>query len=61
MNKNKIARIFMFVFGVILVSAGLIVVIATDNLAETLKQHLVFFLSGGILIFLGLTWKKDKK
>ncbi len=60
-KKAKISRVFMLIFGIILLIAGIIVVVASTNLTETLKEHFAFFLSGGILVYLGLTWKKDKE
>lgn len=60
-KKNKTARVFMFIAGVILFLSGIIVLIAEKNsLKDALIDNFAFFLTGGILMFLGLTWKKNK-
>ena len=60
-KKNKTARVFMFIAGVILFLSGIIVLLAgKDSLKDTLINNFAFFLTGGILIYLGLTWNKKK-
>ena len=60
-TKNKIARIFMFTAGVILFLSGIIILIAEkDAFKDALINNFAFFLTGGILIYLGLTWGKNK-
>ncbi len=61
-TNGKAARIFMFIVGVILIIAGLyILFVGRKIFFDTLVQNLPFFLSGGILIYLGLTYKKMNK
>ncbi len=61
-KRNRIGRIFMLVFGIILFLAGLIVVFSDrENMQDALIGNSTFFLTGGFLIFLGLTWKKNGK
>ena len=60
-KKNKIARFFMLSAGIIFFLSGLIVVMAEDLAKkDVLIDNFAFFLTGGILIYLGLTWKKNK-
>ena len=60
-KKDKIARVFMLIAGVILFLSGIIVLSAEkDSLKDALINNFAFFLTGGILIYLGLTWKKNK-
>lgn len=61
-TKARIARIFMFIVGLILFLAGLFMVYAErESLKDAIINNMAFFLSGGILIYLGLTWKKNKE
>jgi uncharacterized membrane protein len=61
-TKGRIARIFMFIVGLILFLAGLFMVYAErESLKDAFINNMAFFLSGGILIYLGLTWKKNKE
>jgi hypothetical protein len=58
---NKVARIFMLVIGSVLTLSGIyIMIIGRKIFFDTLVNNLPFFLSGGILIYLGLTWRKAK-
>ncbi|MCF6365826.1 MAG: hypothetical protein L3J35_06435 [Bacteroidales bacterium] len=57
MNKTKLARIFMLIFGVIFLTAGIITFLAKIDMTNNFG----FFLTGGLLVFLGLTWKKNKE
>ncbi len=60
-KQIKIGRIFMLVLGIIFLIAGIIVLMAgKENFKETLIDNFHFFVTGGILTFLGLTWKKKK-
>jgi hypothetical protein len=61
-SKHKAARIFLFLMGIILIIAGIyILIIGRKILFDTLIHNLPFFLSGGILIYLGLTYKKSNQ
>lgn len=57
MNKTKLARIFMLIFGIIFLAAGVITFLAKMDMVNNFG----FFLTGGLLILLGLTWKKGKE
>ena len=60
-KKNKIARLFMLGAGVIFFLSGLIVIMAEEHSRkDSLIDNFAYFLTGGILIYLGLTWKKNK-
>ncbi len=60
-KQEKIARIFMLVIGITLISSGIIVLLSgKQNFKETLINNFHFFITGGILTFLGLTWRKNK-
>jgi len=61
-KQVKIGRVFMLIFGLILFISGLIIIFAgMANFKLNLINNFHFFISGGILIFLGLTWRKNKK
>jgi len=60
-KQVKIGRIFMLFFGIILIFTGIIVLfVGKETFIETLINYAHFFISGGILTFLGLTWRKKK-
>jgi len=64
MNKSKGrgARIFLFTIGLIMVLAGTFMVYADRiKFMDALVNNLAFFLTGGILIYFGLTYKKNKQ
>ena len=61
-TRNKIIRAFMLIVGIIMIIAGIIVIMAeVDSFKQALIDNFAFFLSGGILIYLGLTWKKKQE
>ncbi len=58
-KQIKIGRIFMLVLGIIFLLSGIIVLMAgKENFKETLIDNFHFFVTGSILTFLGLTWRK---
>jgi len=58
-KQVKIARIFMLILGIVFLLSGIIVFIAgKGNFKETLIDNFHFFVTGSILTFLGLTWRK---
>ncbi len=57
MNKTKLARIFMLIFGTVFLIAGIFTFLAKEDMVNNFG----FFLTGGLLILLGLTWKKNKE
>ena len=64
MNKTKILllRAFMLFGGLILIAGGLLAISLSEEKINVnlIIDKLVFFLSGGILIFLGFTWKRKE-
>jgi hypothetical protein len=59
-KRYKLARIFMFIVGVLMVLGGVIILLAEeDSVKQALIEKFALFLTGGILIYLGLTWKKN--
>ena len=60
-KQVKFGKIFMLVIGIILLFAGIfILIVGRNNFTDTLINNGHFFISGGILIFLGLSWRKNK-
>jgi len=60
-KQVKFGRIFMLIIGIVLFGTGIfILVVGKNNFTDTLINNGHFFISGGILTFLGITWRKKK-
>jgi len=61
-TQTYIAKGLMIFAGTVLIIAGIIVFLGEPNITtKFVLDKIIFFLSGGVLIFLGARWKGKQK